>query len=410
MISFKDLTQDLPVLMEGTTNASTVFELALVAFITHGNKKYSAFIKDINKDKGYTDWLAAASKDKKWNVDPKDHYAFAQKLRSITGGTTASSAGQTKPSTSAFWAEVTKKGKDTSKADITIGSHQVSVKGPQARLMSGVKEESLATLYAAFASIGIQDLGQNLAEIIDSFVSRVETEGATMDTRTIRKLDPKELSAKNKQAFKELRQQSDVKVLAEAAFTKAFANEEFAKEFAWEAMSGQKKFNNGLGTADSMLVWPYNLSNIVWKTKLNSKHAYVSKVSSQMKFSSDVKSNSRKVKGIGKTGYTISQTIDLAFKTADSEFEQSKQVSENKKRIYEMQLTEGVIDEGRFLDKIKSIWNTLKTAIIDAWNKLITVLNGLKDMLSAAINAGTAALLNEFDLEVVPKFKNEIKF
>lgn len=410
MISFEDLTQDLPVLTEGTTNASTVFELALIAFITYGGKKYPDFIKSINKDKGYTDWLAAASKDKKWNLDPKDHYTFALKLRAITGGKTASSAGQSKPSTSAFWAEVTKKGKDTSKADINIDKHRVSVKGPQARLMSGVKEESLATLYAAFASIGVQDVGQDLAKIIDGFVSRVETEGAAMNTRNIRKIDPKELSAKNKQAFKELQQQSNVKILAEAAFRKAFANKDFAQEFAWEAMSGQKKFNNGLGTSDSMLVWPYNLSNIVWHTKLSSKHSYVSKVASQMKFSADVKSNSRKVKGIGKTGYTISQTVDLAFKTADSEFEQSKQVFENKKRIYETQLTEGIIDEARLLDKIKDILNKLKTTIIGVWTKLITLLKGLKDTLAIAINAGTAALLNEFDLEVVPKFNNEIKF
>ena len=35
---------------------------------------------------------------------------------------------------------VTGKSSDTSKADVMLGKHQVSVKGPEARLMSGVKD------------------------------------------------------------------------------------------------------------------------------------------------------------------------------------------------------------------------------------------------------------------------------
>ena len=44
-----------------------------------------------------------------------------------------------------------------------------------------------------------------------------------MNSRTLKKQDPKTLSADNKKAFKDLQTQMDVKKLAEAAFKKAFA-------------------------------------------------------------------------------------------------------------------------------------------------------------------------------------------
>ena len=82
--------------------------------------------------------------------DPDQLFKFATLLKKITRGKSASSAGQTSPATSAMWKTVTGKSSDTSKADVMLGKHQVSVKGPEARLMSGVKTESLATLHAAF--------------------------------------------------------------------------------------------------------------------------------------------------------------------------------------------------------------------------------------------------------------------
>ena len=49
--------------------------------------------------------------------------------------------GQSKPNVSSFWTEVTEKNKDTSKADIMIGSNPTSVKAPKAQVMSGKKEK-----------------------------------------------------------------------------------------------------------------------------------------------------------------------------------------------------------------------------------------------------------------------------
>jgi hypothetical protein len=309
-----------------------------------------------------------------------------------------------------MWTEVTKKGVDTSKADINIGTaHKVSGKGIQARLMSGVKQESLATLYAAFISIGVYDLGHDLEKIINDFVSKVKTEGAEMDTTTIRKQDFDKLSAKNQKAFKDLQQQTSVKGDAEKAFTKAFKDEKFAKAFAWEAMSGEVKFANKVGVANSMLVWPYNLKGVSWHPGLNANHKYVGDVAGAMKFSANVKSNSRRIKGIGKTGYTISQTVDLAFKTADDEFQQANESCLNQRLNLEMMLTEGKIDEAGIIDKLKGVWTRLVNAIKTAWTKLINMINELTQQIKDAIDGGLGVLLNEFGFEANVKHKNIIR-
>ena len=95
-----------------------------------------------------------------------------------------------------------------------------------------------------------------------------------------------------KKAFNDLQKQMDVKKLAEVAFKKAFASGqgEFARAFAWEAMTGEKKFVSN-GVADAMLVWPYNLRSVVFHPKLTLNGPYVSKVAKQMKFSAQKPSN-----------------------------------------------------------------------------------------------------------------------
>ena len=101
-----------------------------------------------------------------WNI------SFRIQIQKIAK--TGSQAGQSYEKTSDLWKTVTGKGSDTSKADVKLGKHFVSVKGPAARLMSGVKSESLATLYAAFETIKVDDLGLNLETIHNDFVSKVK--------------------------------------------------------------------------------------------------------------------------------------------------------------------------------------------------------------------------------------------
>lgn len=393
-------------LTEGTTSASTYFEQVIVACANSKN------IEEVKAAPGYAGWLAEAKKDRKWKTDDKTLDNFRKQIQRIAKS--GSQAGQSSEKTSDLWKTVTGKSSDTSKADVMLGKHQVSVKGPEARLMSGVKTESLATLHAAFETINVKDLGLDLETIINDFVSKVKTEGAEFNSRTLKKQDPKTLSATNKKAFKDLQTQMDVKKLAEAAFKKAFATGqgEFAQAFAWEAMSGEKKFVKA-GVADAMLVWPYNLRSVVWHPNLSLNHKYVTGVAKQMKFSANVKSN-RIEKTIGgvktKTGYTISQTVSLAMKTAEEEFDDAKNESIDQRMNLENMLMEGKIDEAKLTDMLKGIWQRLKNAIATAWAKLTQMISNLLSDLTTAIKGGMNSLLWAFELEPVLSVNTKVKF
>jgi hypothetical protein len=386
-------------LLEGTTTASTYFEQVIVACAN------SKSLEQLKADPGYISWLAKT--DKKWKTDDKTVEKFRKQVRKIS--TSGSSAGQGSGATSDLWKTVTGKSNDISKADVKLGTHQVSVKGPDARLMSGVKTESLATLYAAFETIDVSDLGLGLEDILKGFVSRVKTEGAEFNSATLKKQDPKTLSANNKKAFNDLQKQMDVKKLAEVAFKKAFASGqgEFARAFAWEAMTGEKKFVSN-GVANAMLVWPYDLRSVVFHPNLSLNGPYVSKVAKEMKFSAGLKSSriSKKIAGVStKTGYTINQTVGLAMKTAESEFDAAQTESVNESLQLENMLMEGKIDEGKFTDMLKGIWQRLKTAIKGVWDKLLSILSGLLTQLTNAIKGGMNHLLWQFEFEPTVRVK-----
>ena len=396
------IDEEVEYITEGKTTASTYFEQVIVACANSKN------LKALKAAPGYAEWLAAV--DKKWKTDDKTVEKFRKLIRKIA--TSGNQAGQSSESTSALWKEHTKKGKDISKADVMLGKHQVSVKGPAARIMSGVKEESIATLYAAFETIDVTDLGLGLETMLKSFVSLVKTEGAEMTATALKKEDPKTLSAKNKKALNNLKKQATIKKDAEAIFKTAFKNGEsaFAQAFAWEAMSGEKKFATKAGVADAMLVWPYTLKGVKWVPNLNLNHTYVTDVAKQMKFKADVKSGSMRKKGVGKTGYSISQTVALHMKTADDEFKDSIKESEIQTQKLENYLAEGKINEGKLKDMLKGVWERLKNAIKTTWTKLINAINGILDTLQVAIKGGMNTLLNEFELVPTVRVNTKIKF
>lgn len=391
-------------LTEGATTASTLFELVIVFCVNNSSKSKDDFIAAFEADANSQKWVNTAGKSK-FAVDSDSVYQFAQLLKKKTKGSNATSAGQSSPATTEFWKTHTGKGKDTSKADVLIDSHRVSIKGPDARLMSGVKEESLATLYAAFETIGVENIGLELEEIINGFVSRVKTIGDTMTSRALKKQDPKKLSAENKKAFKELETQVNIKKQAEAAFKKAFNNKEFADAFAWEAMSGEQKFGDTEGMADSMLVWDYDLKSLVWHSNLTLSNPYVKKVSSKMKFSADVKSNSYDKKG-KKYGYSISQTVALAMKTVKKDFESGINECVDSYNQLHNQLNEGVINEVALTALLKKVWAKLKNVIKKAWNKLLNLISKINTQIKDAITGGMPDMLNAFELQ--PSIKTNL--
>jgi len=385
------------ILLEGSnTTASTLFELVIVFCVNNSGKSKTSFIEAMKADADVQHWIKAAG-NSKFNTDPEAIYNFANLLKKKTSNAKASSAGQSSPSTSKFWVTHTNKGKDISKADVLINKYRVSIKGPDARLMSGVKEESLATLLAAFNTIGLNDIGLELESIVNEFVSRVKTVGVDMNTKAIRLKDPKKLSSVNQKAFADLQKQIDVKKKAEQAFEQAFKQSNFAEAFAWEAMSGEQKFGGTTGMADAMLVWPYDLKAVIWEQDLSLNSSYTKKISKKMKFSANVKSHSYKKKG-SKYGYTIDQTINLAMKTAKDDFDSSLNEYNENYDLAHTQLNEGVISEVNIIDIVKKLWVKLKDSIKKAWSKLISLIEAVQSQLTDALNEGPSATMNAFGL------------
>ena len=114
-------------------------------------------------------------------------------------------------------------------------------------------------------------------------------------------------------------------------------------------------------------------------------------------------------KGVGKTGYSISQTVALHMKTAEDEFKESIKESEIQTQKFENYLAEGKIDEGKLTDMLKGVWERLKNAIRTAWAKLINVISNLVQQIQEAIDGGIDKMLNAFELEPVIRFNNNIR-
>ena len=410
-------------LTEGAaTNASTLFEEVIVELINTNKVD-----KSIMKSASVQAWLKKTNK--KWNtVSGKTDdevvqvlVKFKKLINSQLKGK-AKAGGSNKLAVSGFWNKSTGKGKDTSKADIIVSGVGVSIKGPEARLMSGVKAESKATLVAALEQSDVKGkLGEELISVLDNFVERVKTYGADMDTTTMRKMDPSKLSAENKKALDQLNTQREVKEKAESAFRSAFNDAEFRKAFAWEAMSGSEKFNGNAfgsagdttGFADSMFVWNYTLSGIKYKSGLSQSDAYVASVAKQMKIKTDVKSHSysKTVDGVKtKLGYTISQTIDLAMTTAADQFKTLNDDYEMEYTNNNLLLSEGIIDEGKFTDAMKGVWDKVKNAITKLWMALVKKVKELKEIIKEVTQGSVSYMMNAFGLDVDVKYNNNIKF
>ena len=211
----------------------------------------------------------------------------------LTGGKSAKSIGRSGGSitTTPFWNSFGATN-TTPKTDIMLGNKRISVKVGNAQLMSGGKNESLATFYAAAKHVpGILET-QKAKDVIDTFEKFV-TVGYTKDgsvETNIKGGKDKIIQAADK-AHKEMSNK------LEALFNES---EAFKIAFAQEAMSGYEKFGpNSEAYAQYVLSVDKNYDN----PQLHSTQddSYASKIAAQMKLTVRFKSTSEKLKG-EKTG------------------------------------------------------------------------------------------------------------
>jgi hypothetical protein len=217
----------------------------------------------------------------------------AVKTLGLTSGKSAYSAGKLTSPLTPFWSSYGAKNQ-TSKADVILGDARVSVKAGPSQLMSGAKEETKATFYAALKKCPELINSKEVKEILKSI------EGFAKSGRTQGKIAPALKAGKDRALL-----------AANAANKKAMSqlqnlfetNEKFAVEFAKEAMSGEMKFGKqSLAYAEYILAVDSSYDNPVLHKTTDAK--YAKKVAGQMKLEVRFKTGSIKSKGSeGQYGY-----------------------------------------------------------------------------------------------------------
>ena len=248
----------------------------------------------------------------------------------------------------------------TPKTDFVIGSTRISLKaGDSAQLMSGGRNESVATFYTALHSVeGMQK------DIVNKLTTMFEG------------LAPASL-AKDKLG-KEIKRGKDEMVMKANAAHKELMGElrsifassaSFANAFAYEAMSGEVKFGpSSPGSCTHFLTTSFDGK----KNKLTpvSNDAYVAKIAKQMKVSVRFKTSSEKKTVDGKkvkTGnYKYWSAVGLIVDKLEESFGE----------VEGQMLTEGVIMNivNKVKDFVKKIFKKIKDYLQKSFYNVVQFL------------------------------------
>ena len=268
----------------------------------------------------------------------------------------------------------------TPKTDLMVGDRRISLKTGDAQLMSGGVNEASATFYVAAEESGtsldkaVADLGKHINNLLPS-------------------TDMRKMGIKgNKTELRKMGKFAEIEILKNAdAAHHAFKNDmrmvfknntKFAEAFTFEAMTGQVKFDNSIGTADNFLITDYE-GNATIHTVTSMSDAYVKKIAKQVK--PDVKfkstqSTSSQLKSPsnpkGKTGYyTFWSAVGIGVKMiAEEEMKNGELLNEGFMDVFKRIL-------GKALNFIKRFWNKVKKIVSKSWEALITFM-GLEPEVS----------------------------
>jgi len=419
----KILTIRKDLLTEASTAASTYFEGVIVACVNHSRLSKEKFTLEMKKD-NYVQAFIRASKGSSFATSGKTKeesydilYDFAQICKKrIPGGKNDAGFGQSKPGISPFWTDITGKGKDTSKTDVMLGGKKCSVKGPIAQLMSGKKAESKATILSAIEESTISNkLKKDLLLAVDNFVDNTRTIGEKIDSGTLKKMTPEEAAASGNAAVKEIiDEQEKNKDTVNELFASAFKDQAVGTAFAFEAMTGYEKFGgksfgssgDDSGEATHMVIWDYKMDRIKFVVIDKS---FSAKAAGKMSIRADLKSGSYKVNK-KKYGYNFYQAIRVSAKVLLDKTGEIQESANEQITLANTMLTEGTLDEGKFLDKLKDIYSWVAGKLKAAFNWFVGKLTELRDSVKELLSAGIHEALNVFEVDVNVNVKTTINW
>ena len=253
-------------------------------------------------------------------------------------------------------------GTKTPKTDFIVGNAKISLKsGSAAQLMSGAKNETTATFYAALE----KSKGDMDKKVTDKLISMFEGLSPSSVTSgklaTVIKNQTDEVVNKANAAHKEL--MSELKSVFNA-------NTKFRDAFAYEAMSGEAKFGGNNGTCTHFLVTEFDGTNSKLHSVDDSK--YVSKIAKQMKVSVRFKTGSVQKKIDGKdvkTGeYRYWSVVGLIIDKMNEDVDDMIQSGD-------------LLTEGKIIDFFKGVWNRIKNFFMKAIQYVKQSVKNLFDFL-----------------------------
>jgi hypothetical protein len=259
-----------------------------------------------------------------------------------------------------LWKEITGKTADTSKTDIK-GDKNYSVKYGPAQLMAGVPSEARATLIAAAENSGLSDkVQQNAFAILEELKKYAfRTEGETMNLKVLRSYESAEqlTNANNKKAYGIIMKGEELqKKLTQEMQTLFDGDQNFQREFIFEAMTGRSKFSDASAIADTMLCISKDAKTIKVESVIDSSSPYVAKVVSATTIKATYKGAARTnaTKDKPKTityGYDFNTALRLYTKDLTNATNEC---------VAAINSYNGNILNENFLDYVKKAWNKLK--------------------------------------------------
>jgi len=225
----------------------------------------------------------------------------------------------------------------------------------------------------------------------------------------------------NTAAANAISQAKQAKTKLEKDLKIVFNDSKIQEAFAWEAMSGWGKFNTGAGVtvgeppdgqggtgfANQMLAFDWGLKRIAWYA-IKEGGPNVKKTSQQMKVKFDLKGGSYKAAG-AKAGYSFSQTLRFGIKYVNDGADAASLKMEEKTHEAKQMLSEGLLNEWTFWEKLKKIWKSFVSTLKVYWEKFVDFLKKMKDKIVEIFDAGIYSVLNYFELDVKVKVNTKVK-
>jgi len=279
----------------------------------------------------------------------------------VKGGVASGMGGVTHEVTE-FWKKYFEGGKvpgatKTSKTDVMIGKRRYSMKMGGAQLMSGAKEESTATFFAA-ANKANKSIKGSLTSQIEAEIKGLADSSVADVKGTIGAL---KVSKKDKAINKAEKAHKALMETLRGIFNNDTG---FAVAFVHEAMSGDTKFGS-----TSPARAKYILSTNEDGTKIGvydiDDAAFCAKIANEVRVQVRFKSESEKSKG-KKTGYyRYWSVVALILAKIEEEFAAAGPV-----------LNEGILSNiwGKIVEFVSMIWEKIKSWLSESWQNLLAFM------------------------------------